>query len=202
MVVRSSTIEQAASALLRGDAAIFPTDTVYGVGVAVGAAEGPQLLYDLKERESGKPIAWLVGGVEDLDRYGCEIPELAYRLARAFWPGPLTLVVKASNEVPPAFCSEAGTIGLRMPDSKTACALIDAVGMPLATTSANFSGQAASCKSVELDPAFVERVGLMVADADDAGKSGVASTVIDCTQAQPIIVREGAVTLADIRLLA
>lgn len=202
MVVQSSMVEQAAAALLRGEAVIFPTDTVYGVGVAVGAAKEPQLLYNLKERESGKPIAWLVGGVEDLDRYGRAVPELAYRLAQAFWPGPLTLVVKASGQVPPAFCSEAGTIGLRMPDNKTARALIRAVGTPIATTSANFSGQTASCRSDRVDPDFVKRVGVMVADVDDAGKSGIASTVVDCTQTQPAIVREGAVTVADIQLLS
>ena len=99
MLVKPSTIEAAAAALKRGKPVVFPTDTVYGVGVAVGAAESPQVLYDLKRREDKKPIAWLVGEVDDLARYGRAVPELAFALARTFWPGPLTLVVKASAAV-------------------------------------------------------------------------------------------------------
>ena len=119
---------------------IFPTETVYGLGVSVEAAASPEALYDLKERDRGKPVSWLVGGVDDLDRYGAHVPDLARRLARAYWPGPLTLIVEAGDAVPAAFRSAAGSIGLRMPDNDTALELIEAVGCPLATTSANISG--------------------------------------------------------------
>ena len=118
------------AALKRGKPVVFPTDTVYGVGVAVGAAESPQVLYDLKRREDKKPIAWLVGEVDDLARYGRAVPELAFALARTFWPGPLTLVVKASAAVPPAFRSAEGTIGLRMPANETALALVRSRSTP------------------------------------------------------------------------
>ncbi|MEG1906903.1 MAG: L-threonylcarbamoyladenylate synthase [Gordonibacter sp.] len=188
-----STIEQAAAALRRGHAVVFPTDTVYGVGVAVGAAGSPQALYDLKERDRGKPIAWLVGGAGDLERYGSDVPDVAYCLARAYWPGPLTLIVKAGVAVPVPFRSAAGTIGLRMPDNATALALVQAAGEPLATTSANLSGHKAPCTVEALDPLVVSRAAALVADADDSGKSGVASTVVDCTQIPPVIVRAGAV---------
>ena len=113
--MRTSTIDQAARALRQGEAVIFPTETVYGLGVSVRAATGPDVLYDLKERDRGKPISWLVGGADDLDRYGARVPAIARKLADAYWPGPLTLVVHASDEVPEAFRSDAGTIGLRMP---------------------------------------------------------------------------------------
>ena len=119
---------------------MFPTDTVYGLGVAVEAARSPQALFDIKRRDRGKPVAWLVGDASDLERYGREVPDAACALARAHWPGPLTLVVKASQAVPPAFRSAEGTIGLRMPDSETALALVRAAGGPVATTSANLSG--------------------------------------------------------------
>ena len=200
--MQTSTIDQAANALKRGRAVIFPTDTVYGLGVAVGAAGDPQVLYDLKERDAGKPIAWLVGGLDDLDRYGRVVPDLARTLARTFWPGPLTLVVKASDEVPQAFRSAEGTIGLRMPDNATALALVRVAGCPLATTSANVSGSRAPRSLDAVDPAFAERVGVVVADEADGDKSGTASTVLDCTQDHPVVVREGAVTIADIRALS
>ena len=135
----SSSKREAVAALKRGEAVIFPTETVYGLGVSVEAAASPEALYDLKERDRGKPVSWLVGGVDDLDRYGAHVPDLARRLARAYWPGPLTLIVEASDAVPAAFRSAAGSIGLRMPDNDTALELIEAVGCPLATTSANIS---------------------------------------------------------------
>ena len=148
----------------------------------------------------GKPVAWLVGDASDLERYGREVPDVACALARAHWPGPLTLVVKASQAVPPAFRSAEGTIGLRMPDSETALALVRAAGGPVATTSANLSGGPAPRTFEELDPALVAAAAAAV--RDDARKSGVASTVVDCTGEGPVVLREGALTQADVRALS
>lgn len=157
-------INSAAGVLLRGGVAAFPTDTVYGLGVAACAAESPQALFDAKRRDAGKPVAWLVGGLDDLRVFGRDVPEYAAALAQAFWPGPLTLIVKASEAVPRAFQSDAGTIGLRMPASGTALALIRAVAFPLATTSANLSGKAAPCHFEDLDPAIVAAADAVVRD--------------------------------------
>mgnify|MGYP003102023230 FL=1 len=200
--MRTSTIDQAVCALKRGEAVIFPTETVYGLGVSVEAAASPEALYDLKERDRGKPVSWLVGGADDLDRYGAHVPDLARRLARAYWPGPLTLIVEAGDAVPAAFRSAAGSIGLRMPDNDTALELIAAVGCPLATTSANISGLQAPGAFDALDPRLAARVGVVMADDRDGDKSGIASTVVDCTVDPPRIVRAGAVTEAHIRALA
>lgn len=198
-----ATPVDAVRALKRGEAVVFPTDTVYGLGVSVEAAAGPDVLYDLKERDRGKPIAWLVGASADLDRYGENVPDLARTLAAHYWPGPLTLIVQASGAVPEAFRSQAGTIGLRMPDNATALALIRDVGCPLATTSANLSGHPSPCSFAAVDPVLAARVGVVLPDAaGDDDKSGVASTVLDCTVGRPRIVREGAVTADDIAALA
>lgn len=200
-IVRTNTEAEVAAALRGGAAAIFPTETVYGIGVSVRDAESPQVLFDLKRRPSGKPIAWLVGSPADLDRYGADVPTFARALVQAFWPGPLTLIVRASDAVPAAFRSAAGTIGLRMPGNACALSLISQVGCPLATTSANLSGAPAPRSLAALDKAFAREVGTVLADAadaDDAGKSGVASTIVDCTGPRPTIVREGALTGADI----
>ena len=105
--MESCSLDEAACALRRGEVAIFPTDTVYGLGVAVNAADGPGALYALKGRDEGKPIAWLVDGPAALDRYGCDVLVIARLAAAAFWPGPLTLIVRASDAVPPAFRSAA-----------------------------------------------------------------------------------------------
>ena len=221
--------DEAARALAAGNAVVFPTDTVFGLGVSVSAAPGPQLLYDLKHRDAGKPVAWLVEGPEALDVYGRDVPAYARRLAETFWPGGLTLVVRASDAVPAAFQSPAGTIGLRMPASEAALGLIRAAGCPLAVTSANLSGAADTARTEDLDRALVARTagvylpdGLPshsaatgTADGSDASSasvrfaaadrlvpppaSGTASTVLDCTGEVPRVLRTGALTLDDMK---
>ena len=224
---RPLALEEATRALAVGNAVIFPTDTVFGLGVSVSAAPGPQLLYDLKHRDAGKPVAWLVEGPEALDVYGRGVPAYARRLAETFWPGGLTLVVRASDAVPAAFQSPAGTIGLRMPASEAALGLIRAAGCPLAVTSANLSGAADTARAEDLDRALVARTaGLYlpggVAAAGIASgcaeatpsvsarfaagdrlvpppASGTASTVLDCTGEAPRVLRAGALTLEDMK---
>ena len=105
MTCVSSSIDKTVEALVQGRAALYPTETVYGVGVAVRYAADPSIIYDIKHREHRKPIAWLVGDLKDLDVYGKHVPEFARVLARTFWPGPLTLIVNASDKVPQAFQS-------------------------------------------------------------------------------------------------
>lgn len=226
---RPLALEEATRALAAGNAVIFPTDTVFGLGVSVSAAPGPQLLYDLKHRDAGKPVAWLVEGSEALDVYGRDVPAYARRLAETFWPGGLTLVVLASDAVPAAFQSPAGTIGLRMPASEAALGLIRAAGCPLAVTSANLSGAADTARAEDLDRALVARTaGVYLSDdslshsaatgtAGDSDApsasarfaagdrlvpppaSGTASTVLDCTGEVPRVLRAGALTLDDLK---
>ena len=224
---RPLALEEATRALAVGNAVIFPTDTVFGLGVSVSAAPGPQLLYDLKRRDAGKPVAWLVEGPEALDVYGRDVPVYARRLAETFWPGGLTLVVRASDAVPAAFQSPAGTIGLRMPASEAALGLIRAAGCPLAVTSANLSGAADTARAEDLDRALVARTaGLYLpggvaaagiasgcAEATPSASarfaagdrlvpppaSGTASTVLDGTGEAPRVLRAGALTLDDLK---
>ncbi|MFR0868128.1 MAG: FAD-dependent protein [Adlercreutzia sp.] len=188
---------------------------------------GSPALYDLKHRDAGKPVAWLVEGPEALDVYGRDVPAYARRLADAFWPGALTLVVRASDAVSRAFQSAAGTIGLRMPANEAALELIHAVGCPLAVTSANLSGAPDTARAEDLDRALVARTaGLYLPDGVAAAgtasgcveaapsasarlaasdqsalppASGTASTVLDCTGEAPRVLRAGALTLDDLK---
>ena len=184
----TDSIINAINILKAGRSAIFPTDTVYGIGVAVEYAASPQAIYNAKQRDEDKPIAWLVDGPEALDEYGVDVPEKVYRLADCHWPGALTIVVKASDKVPEAFRGPNGTIGLRMPDNDTALRLIRVVG-PIAASSANVSGGEAPCKAADLDPELVKCVDAVI--EDDRQASGTASTVLDYSQDRPAIVRQG-----------
>lgn len=197
MVAFDTHIQQALRALRAGKAIVFPTDTVYGLGVAIEFAQGPEVLYAIKQRPSTKPIAWLVGSVHDIKRYGKEVPEYALRLAHTFWPGPLTLIVAASKHVPPAFCSREGTIGLRMPNNEVALQLIAHIKSPLCTTSANLSGQPSENNFHSLSLEILQAAGATLQDGTP--KSGVASTVVDCTGIQPVILREGALSARDLQ---
>lgn len=196
---RAQTFDETACVMRAGRPAVFPTDTVYGVGVAVEHAATPEVLFDLKRRPHGKPVAWLVASADALDVYGEGVGETARRLAQTFWPGPLTIIVRAGENVPRAFRSQSGTIGLRMPANRTTLRLIEAVGCPIAATSANFAGEAPPYAANDIDPAFAEAVGCTLTDGER--KSGIASTVVDCTDGRVRIVREGAVTLEDIGAL-
>lgn len=179
-------------ALKAGQAALFPTDTVYGLGVAVESTPSPDQLYCLKQRASDKPIAWLVGNARDLERYGKDVSDRAKELAKAHWPGALTLVVKASDEVPAAYRSPEGTIALRVPDHPDTLALIEAVG-PLATTSANLSGKSAPACLTEVPRKIASAVCALAGET----RAGQASSVIDCTGDSLHIIRAGAIDLCD-----
>ena len=198
MTVVLDTLEDAALALADGRPCIFPTDTVYGVGVAVHAASGPDALFAIKQRDAGKPIAWLVGSIDDLQRYGKNLPSAVCLLVQRFWPGALTVIVEASDSVPVSYRSESGTIGLRMPANKTTLALIRRVGSPLATTSANISGRAAVSRFESLDVKLLARVGCALRDPIESLHSGVASTVVDCTGGGLRVIREGGISFDDI----
>lgn len=199
MVEGVEGLDKAVAALTAGRPVVFPTDTVYGIGVAVGLASTPRALYEAKRRDEGKAIPWLVGNVGALTFYGCDVPAWAQAAAEKFWPGPLTIIVKAASNVPAAFRAEDGTIALRMPDNEVALSLIKRVGFPLATSSANLQGEPPAQAFSELNPELLALVAAAL--RDDAPHSGVSSTVLDCTQGEPRILREGAVTAADIEAL-
>lgn len=190
---RNNAFSHVVASLRAGKPAVFPTDTVYGLGVSVLHARTPEAIYDIKQRDAGKPIAWLVDSPDALARFGMDVPERAFELAKRHWPGALTIIVKASDEVPEAFRAVSGTIGLRMPASDTALALMHELGSPLATSSANLSGGIAPQSIDEVDEALLERVDAVL--SDNAPRSGRASTVIDCSKGSLDVIRPGDISV-------
>ena len=183
-------LQQAVERLRAGSALLFPTDTVFGLGAAVLHAESPAVLNRLKQREDAQPIAWLVADETDIDRYAADAPDYAHALAREFWPGALTLIVRASDAVPSAFRAPDGTVALRMPAHAAVRGLIAAAGSPLATTSANRSGEAPPRSAKAVSESL--RAGVPLFDAKGEA-SGRASTIVDCTGDSLRIVREGGI---------
>lgn len=189
----TTVFDEVVRALKTGRPAVFPTDTVYGLGVAVDSAASPETLFRLKQRSGDKPIAWLIGSVDDLEIYGKNVPAWAKGLAQDFWPGALTLVVEASDAVPKAYQSAEGTIALRMPDHDVMRELIGRVG-PLATTSANLSGEPAPTHFEDVPEAFTTALCALSGKTRD----GQASCVVDCTHDRPHVIRTGSLDVKEL----
>ena len=133
-------LDAIARSLKEGSVAIFPTETVYGIGTSVFSREGIRTIYQLKGRTWRKPLALLVPSLEAAGPLVEHIPKEAFRLAKAFCPGPITLVLKASA-LGRLVTGGTETIAVRIPDHPVALALLKKVGLPLATTSVNKSGR-------------------------------------------------------------
>lgn len=196
MFPEQNTIEYAVNFLKEGRPIVFPTDTVYGVGVAVRDVTSPKILYQIKQRDASKAIPWLVEGLTDLIRYSQNLQPYCIDLATKLWPGPLTLVVESAPTVPKSFTSDDSTIALRASNSIVALSLMRELSSPIATTSANISGRDAANDSVDLDPEICKLVPAVL----DGGiiHEGRPSTVVICTESKPKVVREGVISEAEI----
>lgn len=187
----AEVINLAATVLRDGGIAVFPTETVYGLGALADSCFGPHELFEVKVRPATLPIPLLVETEDALDTYGVDVPEYAHNLAKAFWPGAVTLVVKASDAVSKDFRAPDGTIGLRSPNHEVVMELIQAAGGPLFTTSANTHGNPAPGSFADLEPRIVSHADIVIDGGETEHQQ--ASTVVVCTGPEPVIVREGAV---------
>lgn len=202
----AATLARAAAALRAGGVLVVPTDSVYGLACAATPGNpAHDRIFRIKRRDRAQTLPWFVADPSDLDVYGTDVPAWAHRLAAAHWPGALTLVVRASAEVPPEYAQAAAagapaTIALRVPGSELCRALVRAVGAPLAQTSANTHGAPAATSGHGVEPAIVEAADLTL----DAGPApvGVASTIVDATGAAPRVLRAGALGEAEVLLAA
>jgi L-threonylcarbamoyladenylate synthase len=177
--------------LRAGAIAIFPTETVYGIGTSVFSLVGIQRIYRLKGRHGRKPLALLVPTLAAATPLVEHIPPEAERLARQFWPGPLTLIFKASS-LGRLVTGGLATIGVRIPDHPIALALLKKVGVPLATTSVNRSGQKPAVSGTACAKLFGSKVDWLI----DGGACRVktASSVVDLSHYPFTILREEAIS--------
>ena len=200
-------IRDAAQVLTAGGLILTPTETVYGIGVAIGAyassgdeapapATGYGRIFTLKRRDVRQTVPWLVAGERDLDAFGVDVPEGVHVLARVFWPGALTLIVKASDRVPRFMRAADGTVALRASASPVVQALVRACGSPLAVTSANTHGAPAPASFAQVEARILAGVDAAI----DAGETVChdASTIVSLLDGELDIIRQGALSAADI----
>lgn len=186
-------VDRAVSCAKAGGVLVMPTDSVYGIGCAATADNPAHMrIFDIKHRDRAQTLPWLVADVEDLERYGRDISPAAFLLARKCWPGALTLVVRASGEVPKEYVlSATQTIALRLPASELVRQIARGMGVPMATTSANTHGATPATSGHGVEARIVEAVDLTL----DGGPAPIAvpSTIVDCTTPELRILREGAI---------
>ena len=205
----SAVIEKAASFIRQGKIVAIPTDTVYGLAVDFSNPRAMKRLYELKKRPLNKPFTIAVSSEESLERLTRDAGPLAYKLMEKFWPGPLTLVLKSAGSIGTTNDEHSSTIsgepsrttiGLRLPNNRVALRIIEESGCAVALPSANYSGQKPACDAREVLSALKDSIDLIM----DAGKVelGIESTVVDLSAAHFKILREGAVSKAEIERLA
>lgn len=190
----------AASHLVAGGLVAFPTETVYGLGADACNAIGVARIYEVKGRPANHPLIVHVASMDGLGEWARQVPEYAISLARNFWPGPMTLVLKRSSLAKDFITGGQDTVGVRVPDHVVALALLEAFesigGKGIAAPSANRFGQVSPTTAA----AVAEEIGEFLDSADqiiDGGACavGVESTIIDCTGDVPRILRPGAITV-------
>jgi L-threonylcarbamoyladenylate synthase len=189
-------LQQAAALLRAGELVAFPTDTVYGVGALCWNEAAVAKLYTAKLRSLDKAIPILLADTADLALVARDLPPLAIKLGKAFWPGALTLVVPKSERVPFEVTSGGDTVAVRIPDHDITRALIRVAGAPLATTSANISGGPSPVTAGEVAAQLAGRIPMIL----DGGRcpGGAASTVVEVTGPVPRVLRPGPISEADI----
>jgi len=181
-------LEQILSFLRAGGVIGFPTDTAYGLGADPFNEEAVRRIFEIKGRPEGKPILLLVDSISMASRV-CQMSDSAHALAERFWPGPLTMILPARENVPSLVTAGTGNVGVRWPASDFALRLVGALEQPITATSANRSGIPSSVTAVEVCEQFGDALKFVI----DGGKlpSRGGSTLLDLTAMPPRVLREG-----------
>ncbi len=190
--VSKADITRAVAILKAGELVAFPTETVYGLGADASNADAVRKIYAAKGRPSNHPLIVHVADVAQLANWARDIPQFAHTLAKKFWPGPLTLVLKRSPRVPDAVTGGQGTVAIRVPSHPVAQALLREFGGGVAAPSANRFGRVSATTAAHVHEEF----GDVVACVLDGGAAdvGIESTIVDCSGSAPTLLRPGWIT--------
>ena len=193
----SSLVNYVAEQIRNGQVLGMPTDTFYGLAADPFNLRAVEKIYDVKSRSKHKPLSLLIESVDQAEELTRPLPETFYKLARKFWPGPLTLIVRAASRLPLKVTANTGNVALRVPAARIPVAVIRAAGVPVTATSANVSG-ASECTTAD---GVRQQLGSLIPLIVDGGPSpnSVASTIVDLTDpAEYRVLREGAISSQEI----
>ncbi len=185
------SVQEAVEFLTNGEVIAYPTDTLFGLGVDALNEEAIEYLYLIKQRSKHRPMS-IMAPPGHWRNWVKNVSKHAEQLAERFFPGPITLIMNAGPEVPKILTRYTnGTIGIRIPDHATCQALLNSFRQPIITTSANLSNQPAARDAETIRQYFDEKVSYILSDGPKPG--GIASTVVDVTEGEPVVLREGAI---------
>lgn len=190
--VAQADIAHAAAQLKGGELVAFPTETVYGLGADASSAAAVRKIYVAKGRPSNHPLIVHIADAAQLANWASDIPPFAHTLAKKFWPGPLTLVLKRNPLVPDAVTGGQDTVAIRVPSHPVAQALLREFGGGVAAPSANRFGRVSATTAAHVREEFGEAVSCVL----DGGAAdvGIESTIVDCSRAAPTLLRPGWIT--------
>lgn len=192
-----SLVNYVAERIRHGSVVGMPTDTFYSLAVDPYNLHAVDSVYEIKERGRNKPLSLLIESVEQAEELTNELPDEFYLLADKFWPGPLTIIVRASPRLPLKVTANSGNIAVRMPNSPVALAVVRALKCPITATSANLAG-AVECTDAA---AVIEQMGDLVQLVVDGGTTPrtVPTTIVNFTEdGRWSLQREGAIALSEI----
>jgi L-threonylcarbamoyladenylate synthase len=194
----TSLVKYAADQIRSGEVLGMPTDTFYGLAADPFNLRAVDKVYEIKTRSRHKPLSLLIESVDQAEELAKALPEEFYALARKFWPGPLTIIVKAASRLPLKVTANTGNVALRVPNAKIPRAVVTAAAIPITATSANLSGASECTTADQVREQLHGRISIIV----DGGTSprDIASTIIDLSDdsGRWRIIREGAIPGAEI----
>ncbi|MBI4849323.1 MAG: threonylcarbamoyl-AMP synthase [Nitrospirae bacterium] len=185
--------KRALETLNSGGIIAYPTESFYALGVLAADETAVKKLFELKKRPVGKPLPVIVGDMDTLRSVVENVPVNAENLIRKFWPGPLTMIFKAKDNVPFLLTGGSGKVAVRIPGESVALHLTSALKLPVTSTSANPSGELPAEDTGAVVKYFGEKIDLII----DGGKApgGKPSTIVDVTVVPPVVLREGRIAL-------
>ncbi len=184
-------VERGISILKQGGIVAFPTDTVYGLGAWISSEQAVERIYQVKGRPRNMALPLLLADISQIGEVAHPVPQIAWFLARTFWPGALTLVLHKSGSVPDIIAAGGETVAVRVPNHPIPMMLAAGAGVPIVGTSANLSGEPSALTADEVYSQFGDKIDLII----DGGKcpGGEESTIVDVTGETPVVLREGAI---------
>ncbi|MBC8062109.1 MAG: threonylcarbamoyl-AMP synthase [Clostridiaceae bacterium] len=195
--IDESQIKVAGEILHKGGLVAFPTETVYGLGADATNIEAVKKIFEAKGRPQDNPLIVHVADFESIKEYVLEIPNIAHKIMEAFWPGPLTVILKKSLKIPSITSAGLESVGIRMPANLIARELIKAAGVPIAAPSANISGRPSPTEAERCIEDLTGKIDCIIGGG--SCQVGLESTIIDCTTDPPCVLRPGAITVDMLR---
>lgn len=190
-------LDEPANIIKNGGIVVFPTETVYGIGVNGFNEKAVRRIYEVKNRPLSKPINLLVANIDMINQVAKDITDIEYALIEKFFPGPLTIILKKRDVVPDIVTANGDTVGVRMPANDIALKLIEKAGVPLATPSANISGKPSGVNLLDIMKDFEGKVDYFIDDGPS--KIGLASTIVQVIDGVIHILRKGSISEEEIK---